>query len=197
MSVQRRLDLHSLAEGQDGFFTAKQAADHGYRPDNFHHFVKSGEWVREGRGLYRLQAFPWSPRQEFWKIYMWSRNKEDKPQGVFSFHTALDLYELSDVLPNKIHLTVPKDFRRRSDIPKVIQLHSENLPSSTIRTVHGLPCTTPAKTIIDLIQYGFSDALIKQAFTEALERGLITVTEMNNYDVEPAIAHKLRTLAGA
>jgi predicted transcriptional regulator of viral defense system len=195
MSVRKRINLHRLAEAQDGFFTAKQAAEAGYRPANFHHFVRSGEWVREGHGLYRLQTFPWSPRQELWKIYMWSRNKHDRPQGVFSFHTALDLYGLSDVLPNKIHLTVPMDFRRRSETPKIVHLHFENLPSTTVRQVHGLPCTIPSKTIIDLVQFGLSDALLKQAFKEASERGLITADELENYEVEPAAARKLRSLA--
>lgn len=197
MSVNKRLELHQIAEGQDGFFTAKQAADVGYDMGNFHHHVKSGDWIKEGHGLYRLAAFPWSPRQELWKTYMWSRNRQNEPQGVLSFQTALDLYDLSDSLPNEIHMTVPNDFRRRSNRPAPLRLHFEDLPATAVRRTHGLPCTTPIKTVTDLMNSGFSDALIKQAVQEGLQRGLITANDIAQYDSEPALVKKLRAFINA
>jgi hypothetical protein len=38
--------LFEIAEGQQGYFTAKQAADAGYRLGSQVHHVKSGNWVR-------------------------------------------------------------------------------------------------------------------------------------------------------
>jgi len=195
MYVNRKLELHHLAEPQDGFFTAKQAAQLGFDPKNFHHFIKTGEWIREERGLYRLAAFPSSPRQDLWRMLMWSRNKLDKPQGVFSYHSALDLYELSDLMANDVHLTVPKDFRRNAPIPGMLRLHLEDLCSSDIRLVHGLPCTTPLKTLLDLMEYGIADNLIRQGLKEGLERGLITRSEVQNVQEKSETGLRFKELA--
>jgi predicted transcriptional regulator of viral defense system len=42
---------------------------------------------------------------------------------VYSHHTALSLYDLSDLNPSKLHMTVPMDFRRNSEIPGILVLH--------------------------------------------------------------------------
>lgn len=50
-----------------------------------------------------------------------SRNQEKythEPQGVYSHQTALTLHELTDVMPSRLHMTVPKTFRRGATIPK-------------------------------------------------------------------------------
>lgn len=195
MLPKRKLDLHRIAETQDGFFTAKQSAELGFDPRNFHHFVKSGEWLREGRGLYRLAAFPSSPHQDLWRALMWSRNKFDRPQGVFSYHSALDLYGLSDLMANEVHMTVPRDFRRNAPIPTILRLHLQDLPSSDIKLVQGLPCTTPLKTLADLIEFGIPDDLIRQGLNEGLERGLITRSELQ--DSKTATGERLKELARA
>ena len=40
--------------------------------------------------------------------------------------TALDIHELSDVMPAKMHMTVPLNFRRRIETPKVLCLYYDN-----------------------------------------------------------------------
>jgi predicted transcriptional regulator of viral defense system len=173
----KKLELHQIAESQDGFFTAKQAEKAGFKKNHFSHYVQSGEWIREDRGLYRLSAYPWSPRQELWKWYLWSRNRNEEPQAVFAHETALELYNLSDVLPSKIRLTVPRDFRRSGPLPSVLKVHLENLRKSEVRLVEGLPATTVAKTLANLVEAGFSDRLLKQAAREALEKGILATSD--------------------
>jgi predicted transcriptional regulator of viral defense system len=172
--VDKKLALYHLAETQAGFFTAKQAEEHGFEPANYHHFVKTGEWTRLGRGLYRLALMSSAQRQDFWELYFWSRNRADKPQGIFSHESALDLYDLTDELPSQIHMTVPGDFRRNSKFPAVLRLYKEDLKSEDVQLVDGLPCTTPMKTIIDLRKRGAPDSLIHRAIDEATQRGLLT-----------------------
>ena len=46
--------LFEIAEGQQGYFTAKQAADAGYQLGSQAYHVKSENWVRVERGIYRL-----------------------------------------------------------------------------------------------------------------------------------------------
>ncbi len=172
--MDRDNELFTVADRQQGFFTAKQAEKCGYERSNFHLRVASGEWVQEGRGIYRLGRYPITDRPElvFWTL--WSRNRQDIPQGVWSHETALDIYELSDVMPPKMHMTVPVNFRRRIEIPKVLRLHYANLAPSNVEERQGYKVTTPLQTLIDIVRVKtVADEFISQAINEALERGLI------------------------
>lgn len=175
--IDRKIALYHLAESQAGLFTAHQAEEIGFDSKNFHHFLRTTEWSRLGRGLYRLAVFPSSRRQDFWELYLLTRNKADIPQGVFSYESALDLFDLTDELPSEIHMTVPGDFRRNSQFPAVLRLHREDLKSEQIRLVDGLPCTSPSKTILDLHRRNAPGHVIKQAIREGMERGLISGKE--------------------
>jgi predicted transcriptional regulator of viral defense system len=79
--------------------------------------VKVGNWIREYRGIYRLALFPMAEHPDLVKWALWSRNRNEAPEGVYSHRTALSLYELSDLNPAKLHMTVPAHFRRNSEIP--------------------------------------------------------------------------------
>jgi predicted transcriptional regulator of viral defense system len=173
--------LFEIADQQLGFFTAKQAVKCGYSRPNFHLNLTSEEWTQEARGVYRLARYPVTNRPELVLWYLWSRNQKDIPQGVWSHETALDIHELSDVMSSKMHLTVPLNFRRRIEIPKILYLHHENLKVSDIEIRQGYKVTTPIKTIIDVINSStVADNFIIQATHQALERGLILKNELNN-----------------
>ncbi|MBN2478770.1 MAG: type IV toxin-antitoxin system AbiEi family antitoxin domain-containing protein [Parachlamydiales bacterium] len=166
--------LFEIADNQQGFFTAKQAIKCGISSKNHAYFVKTGKWIKEGRGLYRLSNYPIVERPDLMRLYLWSRNSHDIPQGVFSHSTALMIYDLSDVMPEKIYMTVPKNFKRRSKIPEILQIHKKNLLKEDIRYYLDVKVTTPIRTIIDIIEENLvSKELIYQAIQEALSRGLI------------------------
>ena len=44
-------DLYQIAEGQGGYFTAKQAAGLGYTASKRNYRVGAGNWVREHLGI--------------------------------------------------------------------------------------------------------------------------------------------------
>jgi predicted transcriptional regulator of viral defense system len=86
-------------------FTTKQAGDAGYQPGSQAHHVKSGNWVRAERGIYRLTRFPQSSEEQLVIYALWSRNRAGEPEGVYSHQTALSIHELSDLNPAKLHKT--------------------------------------------------------------------------------------------
>jgi predicted transcriptional regulator of viral defense system len=118
--------LFEMAQGQQGYFTAKQAAKAGYQLGSQAHHAKSGNWVRVERGIYRLARFPQSAEEQLVIFALWSRNRAGAPEGVYSHQTALSIHELSDVNPAKLHMTVPAAFRRRAKTPKILLLHRAN-----------------------------------------------------------------------
>ncbi|MCB1114142.1 MAG: type IV toxin-antitoxin system AbiEi family antitoxin domain-containing protein, partial [Chlamydiia bacterium] len=146
--------LFEIADRQQGFFTAKQAEECGYKRSNFRLKINSGEWTQEERGIYRLARYPMTERPELVLWSLWSKNIEDIPQGVWSHETALDIHELSDVMPSKMHMTVPPDFRRRKEPPKLLCLYRDVLERLDIEEGQGYRVTTPLRTIIDCVTEG-------------------------------------------
>jgi len=101
----------------------KQAKAAGFAENTHPYHVHAGNWIREHRGIYRLTLFPMTDRPDLVLWALWSRNRNEKVEGVYSHHTALSLFDLSDLNPAKLHMTVPTDFRRNSDIPGILVLH--------------------------------------------------------------------------
>lgn len=173
--------LFEIADRQQGYFTAKQAEECNYKRSNFHLRLASGEWTQEQRGIYRLARYPMTERSELVLWFLWSRNIEDVPQGVWSHETALDIHELSDVMPSKMHMTVPLDFRRRKEPPKLLRLYKGVLEGSDIEDRQGYKVTSPLRTIIDCIAEGtVADNFIAQAIHQALGRGLLLKRELES-----------------
>jgi predicted transcriptional regulator of viral defense system len=172
--------LFGIAEGQQGYFTAKQAADAGYQLGSQAHHVKSGNWVRVARGIYRLARFPQSAEEQLVIYALWSRNRAGESEGIYSHQTALSIHELSDVNPGKLHMTVPTSFRRRAEIPKILILHRANLDQKDVELRQGFAVTRPLRAIADVASAeSVSRDFIEQALTEGRQRGLITVREIS------------------
>lgn len=172
--------LFEIAEGQQGYFTAKQSAAAGYQLGSLAHHVKSGNWVRVERGIYRLARFPQSDEEQLVIYHLWSRNRAGAPEGVYSHQTALSIHELSDVNPSKLHMTVPPTFRRTSKTPKILVLHRACLDEKEIVQRHGFAVTRPLRAIADLaVAESVSRDVIEQALREGRQRGLITVREIS------------------
>lgn len=173
--MSARENLYRCAVRQQGMFTTKQAEKAGYQRNNHSYHVRQGNWIRETRGIYRLPMFPQDDEDAqliLW--YLWARNRDERLQGVYSHDTALRIYDLSDLMPAKLHMTVSKKFRRFNSIPDILVLWRGNLNDSDIRLMRGFAVTTPLKTLLDVaITKHLEEALIWQAVKEAAERGLI------------------------
>ncbi len=173
--------LFDLAQQQQGFFTTKQAKAAGFAENTHPYHVQAGNWIREHRGIYRLAQFPLSDRPDLILWSLWSRNRREEIEGVFSHQTALSLHELSDLNPAKLHMTVPTHFRRNSDIPGIVVLHHANLPTSEVLVGPGYKYTRPLRTILDLVEAGAVErTFIRQALRQAVDRGLIIRRELRD-----------------
>ena len=174
-SIQpNRETLMRIALEQGGLFTADQAIQCGYDQKNHHYYVKTGQWEKVLRGIYRFKPIE-SDLSEYWLWYLWSEGRNKKPQAIFSHETALMLYELSDINPAKIHITVPKKFRKGSEIPKILVIHKKDISESDTKSINGLKVTTVLRTLLDLIEERrISDEFIEQATKQALLKGHIS-----------------------
>src|SRR6185295_6554665 len=173
--------VFEIAEQQQGFFTTKQAKAAGFAENTHPYHVQAENWIREHRGIYRLALFPAADRPDLVLWALWSRNRNEEVEGVYSHQTSLSLYELSDLNPAKLHITVPMHFRRNSEIPGILVLHYAALPESDVQAGQGFKFTRPLRTILDLIEAGVVEQrFIRQALAQALDRGFVTRQQIRN-----------------
>jgi predicted transcriptional regulator of viral defense system len=161
-------ELYRIAESQAGYFTARQARAAGFSFALLNYHLKQGRFLRVRRGVYRLAQFPEMPHADL--FIAWLSAGE---QAVLSHESALALYGLTDLLPAEIHLTVPRTASRR--LPGV-RFHTARLQAEEITRRQGLPVTTPARTIVDLIRSGMAEEWVRQAIHQALARGMLNET---------------------
>src|SRR5687768_11843117 len=95
--------LFDVASEQHGYFTVQQAHGCGFGWRALLHHRKRGRFIHIRRGLYRLRDYPSSPREEVAAVWL----AVGKDTAVVSHESALDLLDLSDVIPNSVHITVP------------------------------------------------------------------------------------------
>lgn len=171
-SLHRFQELSALADAQAGYFTAAQALNLGYSYPTQHHHAQQGSWQRTRHGLYRLSTYPLSPYEHLAELSLWSRNRQGEAQAVVSHHTALAFHELSDLLPEQIHLSVPRGFRKVA--PPGVQLHTNEIPVADQQTQHGFQVTSVLRTLRDMVSTDLSSELLDQAIDQALERGMIS-----------------------
>jgi predicted transcriptional regulator of viral defense system len=164
--------IYMNAEAQAGYFTAPQAIAAGMdRSTLRHHARPGGRYLHIRRGLYRLRHFPASSHEHVMVGWLPLRNAG----AVVSHESALELHDLSDVIPNAVHLTVPRDVRGIRP-REGVKLHTAFRPPTKreVQCVAGLPVTDPARSIVDALDAGAQPEQIELAIRQALDRGLTT-----------------------
>lgn len=174
--------LYRVAEAQQGYFSYRQAIQAGYSSPSHVYHVSTGAWIREYRGLYRLARFPVGVDGHYVLWALWSCNRDGEPQGIYSHQTALSIHELSDVMPPRLHLTVPPAFRRAAAIPKVLVLHKATVSPADIEKRQGYRVVKPLRAITELLREGTeSNDRLQQALSEGLRRGTIAQSELERH----------------
>jgi predicted transcriptional regulator of viral defense system len=163
------LALLDQAQQQYGYLTPEDAREVDADPALLRQMAARGTLERVARGVYRVPTVPPTPLDAYMEAVLWTGRK-----GVLSHETALDLYELSDVNPSAIHLTVPRKFRTHREIPQVYRLHRGDVEPEQVRWHEGLPIVTPELAIRGAKEQALGWHLIDQAIEAARARGLIT-----------------------
>ena len=119
--------LIEIAEQQQGFFTTKQAKAAGFAENTHPYQVQVGNWIREHRGIYRLTLFrgQTGPNLCFGRCGPRTAIRKGRVSAATMRRSAPRICG-SD--PSKLHMTVPMDFHRNSEIPGILVLHSPIYP---------------------------------------------------------------------
>jgi predicted transcriptional regulator of viral defense system len=157
--------LEALALAQGGYFDRRDAHRYGLTDALLRYHTRTGRFERVLPGVYRLRVAPISPYDEYLLAWVWTNYR-----GAISHESALALYDLADILPTRVHVTVPRPFHRTS---APFQVHLAPLPEEEIQTYNGVRVTTPARAIVDAAATGTDPSQIHKAVREALDRGLL------------------------
>ena len=126
---------------QHGMISRAQAVADGMTKAQIDYRVATGSWVLEARGLYRHAAVPSTPLSRLLGACL-------VHGGLASHRSAAALHGVDGFRLGRVELTVPRGKRPSMD---AVTLHSSNqmsLAESTRRW--GVPCTSPARTVLDL-----------------------------------------------
>lgn len=168
-----RDELWEIADAQHGFVTALQATDVGVSKQALQMLVHRGTLGRAAHGVYRFPQYPVGEYDQFMLAVLWTR----VPEAVLSHETALDAYGISDVNPNRIHVTVGKDrrFRRASGEDYVV--HYQNLTPKQVGWWQEIPTVTPVTAIEQCLVYGTPTYLLRQALERGHAQGYLKTAE--------------------
>ena len=144
MKQETETQLYQIAEDQAGYFSLAQARELSLQRNQIYRELQRGKFDSAGRGVYRFVQFPAS-RFEGIHVAVLSAG----PQAVVGFQTAFYVYELSDLIPDEIHLILPATSSRRRP---GIRVHTIQLSTEDVTQFEGLPITTVDKTITKAIK---------------------------------------------
>lgn len=179
VAMRSRIDeLLPLAGQNDGLVTAAQARALGITDSVLARLTQRGKLERVARGVYRIPYFPADPLSQYREAVLWARASHGPEHVALSHETALGVYGISDVNPARVHLTVPKHARLRRQKPKWIVIHRGDLPPSDVATHEGLPVTTVAKSVMDVMETTGRLGVARQAIKDARKEGYISAAEL-------------------
>lgn len=167
------LGLEADAYQQSGYFNAAQARTHGVSRQLLEHHVRRGRFERVRRGLYRVHGFPTVEHDDMREAWM----ALSLPDALLSHESALALLELSDNIPDAVHLLVPRRHRGLRGPPgAVIHTRTEGEQIDVVWR-DGLPLTAPARTLLDVADQ-LQPEQLSMAVRQALRRGLLTPAQL-------------------
>jgi predicted transcriptional regulator of viral defense system len=167
------LGLEAEAHQQSGYFNAGQTRAHGVSRQLLEHYVSRGRYKRIRRGLYRIQGYPTVQHDDMREAWMAVGGAD----ALLSHDSALALLDLSDNIPDAVHLLVPRRCRGLRRPPGVIlHTHPDNQEIPAVWR-DGLPLTTPSRTLLDVADR-LQPEQLSMAVTQALRRGLLTAGQL-------------------
>lgn len=137
-------ELHARAEQQHGVIAVRSVYELGATRRVIARLVDSGQWHRPCRGVLRRTG---SPRT--WRQRMMTGVLAAGPTAIASHRSAAALLGLSGFREGPVELVLPGHGTRRCPVGPVRR--SLALADHHRTTVDGIPCTTPVRTVFDLL----------------------------------------------
>ena len=166
-----RDELWDLAVEQYGYVSDLNAEQLGIPMMELGKLAARGKLKRVWQGVYRFPELPVSANDQLMEYVLWTRD----PRAALSHDTALDAYELCDINPADVYVTIPKREKklRRRVFPSALIVHYEDLLPEQIGWWEQIPTVTVPTAIDQCIASRVRTDLVLQAIDTARRRGRI------------------------
>ena len=135
--------LRNLGERQHGVVTRRQLTEIGFTPQSLDHAIRSGRLERLTERVLRIRGSAPTDHQRALAAAL------DVPQGAIALHSAAALWGASGFSPDPWHVMTSRRPHRGG--PHLGIVHSSVRWSTEDTTeLHGIPVTTPVRTLVDL-----------------------------------------------
>lgn len=182
--------LYEIAESQGGYLAAHQVVAAGVRRSTLGYHAGEGRALeRVGPGVYRLRRFPTPPHGHVIAGWLALAHAD----AVVSHDSALELDDLSDIIADEVHVTLPRH-KRGLRTPPGVQVHFSARPVERHqrRNVLGVPVTSVERTLTDVLRSRGWTEQSELAVRQAVDRGLTTRRRL---DAELPAKWRLRVAA--
>jgi very-short-patch-repair endonuclease len=129
----------------------------------------SGRWKVSHPGVYVLTGSVPSWWQSLSAAVLWAG-----PGAVASHRAAGKLWGLDGLRSQPVEVTTTHDRRT----PDVVVHRTRDLPRQDVGALHGIPVTSPARTLIDLASV-LDEETLETALDNTLVRGLTSLSRLN------------------
>ncbi|MBA3741345.1 type IV toxin-antitoxin system AbiEi family antitoxin domain-containing protein [Sporichthya sp.] len=181
-----RDDLWEVATRQHGYVTAQQADTLGIGIQTLQMLVHRGTLNRAAHGVYRFPQYPVDQYDPYALAVLWTR----APEACLSHETALDAYGISDVNPNRIHVTVAKRRRLRRAGGELYEVHYEDLTQRQIGWWQEIPTVAPAAAVAQCLDYGTPTYVLRQALERGHAQGYLQSAERDELATALELRHE-------
>lgn len=181
--------LEADAYEQSGYFSIDQARARGVSRQLLDHHIRQGRFQRVRRGLYRIRGFPTSQHDDIREKWM----AVGREKAIVSHESALALLELSDNIPDHVHLLVPRKHRGLRRPPGVvIHTHPDDEKVAVVWR-GGIALTAPTRTLLDVADE-LQPEQAAMAVRQALSLGLLTRRQLEQEATRRGKTRALETL---
>lgn len=155
-------------EKQYGLVSRAQALDAGVTEHQIEERLRSAIWVRVARGVYRHAAVRSTPESRLLAAC--------KAYGALaSHHSAAALHGIDGYKLDRVEVVVAKGRVRR--IPGARLHHSTQMHLAPSVDRHGIPCTRPGRTVLDLAG-SVTRATLDCTIDSVLRKGLLRLNDL-------------------
>jgi len=164
MAVTTKLErLREVALDQHGLVTTGQAADEGVSNAELSTMVARDRLERVAHGVYRVPQVPQTEFDQYQLAVLWT----GAPEACLSHDTALAAWNISDINPDRIHVSVARHRRIRRAGGERYAIHYEDVDAGGVTWWQGIRTVDVPTAIGQAIASGVPTYLIRQALDRA------------------------------
>jgi hypothetical protein len=164
---EQDFQIQHIAKTQHGAISWRQLQLLSFKRSQIKRRLRSGEWIRELPGVWRLSWAEPTWMQKVWCASLWGGT-----DALISHRAAARLWELDGIESEGVELIAPNRLRRKR---RWLCTHQASpLPTDVRRTKNGVPVTSPSRTLVDLAG-AVSEETLQRALEQAIRRKIVSL----------------------